>query len=204
MFHATGFILFPEKRQLVLKKLVQTCLLLRLSYEHNNHSKQYSLVLRDAKLSFKLKKGNFFTKSVDYCGHVTRFQVREIASDITDTITGVRSFTSLTEHCSAFKLCNVFHRFELNFARIAALANNKSRKGHPKTVGALTAKELSAMLELQKTGVVAMIVLPNTRWKGALDTSGCMVQVECVFIKKLLDGTTKRAETWLQSLTDSE
>lgn len=75
----------------------------------------------------------FFTETINYLGHDIHIRRLDIVADNTDSIRGLQEPTNFTELRSFLGSFNVFRRFALNIARLAASLNAKFRKDQPKT-----------------------------------------------------------------------
>lgn len=61
-----------------------------------NHVKQVLSILKDAGVTLKLMKCNFFTETIDYLGHVIRLRRLEIATHTTAAIKKLKLPTNIT------------------------------------------------------------------------------------------------------------
>lgn len=94
--------------------------------------------------TLKLKKCNLFTGTIVYIGQFVRPRRPAIGTYTIGAIEKLKASTNITKLHSYLGLCNVFHRFVHNFARIAAPLHQKLRKDHPKNFGVLLAEKLRA------------------------------------------------------------
>lgn len=147
----------------------------------------------NAGVTFKLKKCDSFTETINYQGHVIRPRGLEFASHTTDAIRELQPPTSLTELRSFFGLCTVFRRFVPQFVRVAVPLKRQLRKVQPSTFEPLNEEEMAALIALKKALVslssLAVFALPNFTSHVTLDTHACAVRVGCVLLQKQSDDT---------------
>ena len=75
--------------------------------DHFKHLGKILAILKEAGLSLKLKKCNFFTKIIDYLGHVIRPGKLEVAEKNTAALQGFKEPTTQTQLRSFLGMCNV-------------------------------------------------------------------------------------------------
>lgn len=110
--------------------------------EHKFHVRNILTFLRNAGVTFEFRNVDFFTKTIDYLGYVSRPRRIEIASPAKNVISGLQAPTNLKNLLFFLVLFNVFRQFFPNIARIAAPLKVKLRKDQPTTFGPLNNKEL--------------------------------------------------------------
>lgn len=64
--------------------------------EHIDHVRQFSKLMKDAGLTLKLKKGEFFTNPVDYLGHGIKSGCLAVSSPTIHAICSLESLSSIT------------------------------------------------------------------------------------------------------------
>lgn len=100
--------------QITIQKLVHVCKVL--------------MFLRNARVTIKVEKCQFFTKTIEFLEHVIRPRLLEIAWNTTNTISELQQPANLTELQTFLELCTVFRRLAPNFADMAAHLNTKLQK----------------------------------------------------------------------------
>ena len=106
--------------------------------EHLQHFRSVLQLLQTAGVSLRLDKCTFFTKSINYLGHVVRPGKLAAAMDTCKAVEGFPEPRTITDVRSFLGLCNVFRRFVKDFARIAAPLNAMLKKDRPATFDDLT------------------------------------------------------------------
>ena len=142
--------------------------------EHIDHLREVLAVLKEAGFSLKLKKCKFFSKSVDYLGHVIRPGRLEVATKKTEPVKCFEDSTMQTELRSFLGFCNVYRRFVPNFARTAAPLNAFRKKGCTTELPPFN-EEQSAAFELFKKALLSppILRLPRADLPYAVDTDAC-------------------------------
>ncbi len=87
--------------------------------------------MRKCGLSLKLKKSNFFCRSVHYLGHRITPGPLEVALKRKDTLEGFEFPTTLTQVRSFLGMCKVYRRFVKDVATIAGPLNDLLKNGMP-------------------------------------------------------------------------
>lgn len=121
----TNVILFSLKRHHALVYLYGVFDFSKTLAKHIENVRSFLTRVRDADVTLELKKGWFFTSSVNYLGHVTRARGLEIASHTPDAVSDLKTPTAVTDPESVLGLCNVFRRFVPGFVCVAAPLNKK-------------------------------------------------------------------------------
>ena len=173
--------------------------------EHIQHVEEVLRVLRDAGLSLKLEKCQFFTDTVDYLGHVIRPGVLEVAEKNTATIKGFENPKTQTCLRSFLGMCNVYRRFVPNFARVSAPLNKMLTKGEPYDLPAFTDEHKEAF-NLLKDALIAppILKLPRSDLPYSVDTDACDYQVGCALFQTYPDGTRHPVGFWSRTLAPAE
>ncbi|CAN8069905.1 unnamed protein product [Agarophyton chilense] len=106
--------------------------------KHLTHVRDIMTTLRDAGVSLKLKKSDFFTNTVKYLGHVIRPGRVAIEETRVKSLKEAKEPRTQTELRSFLGLANVYRRFIPHFADMAAPLNAILRKGQPTKLNPLT------------------------------------------------------------------
>lgn len=93
-----------------------------------SNPRQILPLLQDARVAVKLIKCNFFTKSIDFLGHVIHPQGMAIATHTTAAVKEQKLSTNISELCSFSGLCKVFHSFVPNLMPPSAPLNKFRRE----------------------------------------------------------------------------
>lgn len=77
-------------------------------------------LLKEAVVTMRLKRCVFFASRIDYSGRGYKPNRQELLNNTADAIRELTVPITVTELGPFFGLCDVFTRFDLNFARIAS------------------------------------------------------------------------------------
>lgn len=83
--------------QFILVYLEDMAVFWKSSSEHIKHIRNVLMLLQDAGVSFKLKKGEFFSSTISYLGRAILSDQLEVSSHTVDAIRYLRAPTALTE-----------------------------------------------------------------------------------------------------------
>lgn len=154
--------------------------------EHINHVKEVLSALHDAGASLKLKKCAFFTKSVQYLGHVIRPGRIEMANTNADAIEGFKEPITQSELRSFLGLCNVYRRFVPNFSRVAAPLNKLLTKEYQADLKPFKEEERKAFRLLKKALASPPILrLPREGLPYSVDTDACNTRLDVHYCKRI-------------------
>ena len=87
--------------------------------EHLQHIKTVFKKLRHAKLSMKLRKCHFFTKEIQYLGHILGIEGIKPVPAKTEAIRAMHPPVNLKQVCAFLGLVGYYRKFIKNFAKIA-------------------------------------------------------------------------------------
>jgi len=101
--------------------------------EHIAHVDHILNLLKKAGVSLKFRKSEFFKFSVDYVGYTTRLRKLEETQSGTAAFKHAEYPTTQNELRSYLGSCNIYRRFDNNFALIASPLTDFLCKGMQKT-----------------------------------------------------------------------
>ena len=158
--------------------------------EHVKHVQDVLTILQRAGISLKLKKCNFFTKAVDYLGHVIKPGRLEVATKNTAAIEGFREPETQTQLRSFLGLCNVYRRFVPNFARVSAPLNKLLKKEQGPKLEPFDDTERNAFKKLKEALASPPVLrLPQEQLPFSVDTdNACEYQIGCALMQLHEDG----------------
>ncbi|CAN8072599.1 unnamed protein product, partial [Agarophyton chilense] len=157
--------------------------------DHLEHVRDVMKILRDAGITLKLKKSEFFTDSVKYLGHIIRPGQLSINEVRVKSLKEAKHPKTQTELRSFLGLCNVYRRFVLNFADIATPLNRLLTKGQPVELEPFGDAEASAFTALLNAVTSPPILaLPNPGLPYEVDTDASANQVGCALFQSSEDG----------------
>jgi hypothetical protein len=158
--------------------------------EHLEHLDAVLCRLYHAGLSMNLKKCNFIQESVSYLGHVVYPGKFAVAAKNTHALRTAKPPKTQTELRSFLGLCNVYHRFVANFAKIAHPLNQLLRKGESPQLGELTQEQFEAFEKLrQKLLDPPILAFPRAEGNYTLDTDASNYQIGCTLLQDQPDGS---------------
>ena len=173
--------------------------------EHVKHVQDVLNILQRAGISLKLKKCNFFTKAVDYLGHVIKPGRLEVATKNTAAVEGFREPETQTQLRSFLGLCNVYRRFVSNFARVSAPLNKLLKKEQSPKLEPFTDDEWKAFHKLKEALASPPVLrLPRENLLFSVDTDACEYQIGCALMQLHEDGKRYPIGFWSRSLTPAE
>lgn len=127
---AMNVILSAVKWQFALMYLEDVVVVSRNPDEHIDHVWQVLTLFQHAAVTLKLKCESF-TKCTNYIGNVIGPGCLQGSSHTTDAISNLKLPKDVTVLRAFLNLCNLFMRFVLNIARMAAFIYNLLRKTRP-------------------------------------------------------------------------
>lgn len=202
---AADVILAKVKWTTALVYLDDVIVYSRTKEEHYEHLRTVLSLLKDAGVSLKFPKCQFFQDTCDYLGHTITPGKLQVASKCQDAIRKAFPPRTVKELQSFLGLCNVYRRFVPNFARIAAPLTKKLRKGEPQNFGDLDKAESEAYERLRDSMISPpVLALPRAGYSYTLDTDACDYQVGCVLLQEQPDKTLRPVGYWSRSLTKAE
>lgn len=171
---------------------------------HIEYVQRVVFLLHDAWVAEKLKKWNFFTRTMDNLCHVIRTPELEIVDHMMDLI---EDFEATNKHHQTLFVSRTMQLVccsMLRFARILAPQSQKLTKTQPTHFDALSADELKAIHRLQAKLASSLInALPYAESRYTLEIDACHVQKEAFFYrsypKKLSNLRGAGPSLWLKA-----
>jgi RNase H-like domain found in reverse transcriptase len=162
-------------------------------------------LLGNAGLSLELKKCHFFSKTVDYLGHVIRPGRLGVAEQNTTALKTAPLTRTQTELRSFLGLCDVYRRFVPWFSAIAAPLNALLCKGMSPQLGSLPPAAVAAFTELRDRLLTPQVLaLPRTAGRLWLDTDASDRQLGCYLLQDQPDGKPLPLGYWSRTLNSVE
>ena len=162
-------------------------------------------ILQEAGLSMNMRKCKFFSRTVDYLGHVVRPGRLAVAEKNTEAVRRAKYPSTQTELRSFLGTCNVYRRFVPNFAHVAAPLNQLLTKGQDSRLPSPTDEQIRAF-SLLKTALTTppVLQLPNPDLEFSVDTDASAYQVGCALFQNGPDGIRHPVGFWSRSLDERE
>lgn len=174
-------------------------------HQHIDRVQNFLSLLHCTAATFKLKKCEFYTDSIDFLGHVIHLRRLELASQTTNAICELQPSTNLTELRKILCFFNVFQRFVSSFAQIVAQLNQHLKNNQPSTFTPLNGNKLHVMKALKNAlKSLPILVLHYSGGHMTLEIDAYNVQIGYVLLQKKTEDTTKPVRYWSCSLFDAE
>ncbi|CAN8070297.1 unnamed protein product [Agarophyton chilense] len=160
--------------------------------DHLTHVRDVMTVLRDAGITLKLRKCEFFTDTGKYLGHVIRPGRLMIEQVHIKSLCEAKEPRTQTELRSFLGLVNVYRRFIPSLSDIAAPLNALLRKGQPLKLAPFTTDQSDSFRSLIKAVKTAPILsLPKPGLPYSIDTDASDHQVGCALFQTIPEGERK-------------
>ncbi|CAN8076686.1 unnamed protein product [Agarophyton chilense] len=173
--------------------------------KHLTHVRDIMTTLRDAGVTLKLKKCDFFTDKVKYLGHVIRLGLVTIEETCVKSLKEAKEPRTQTELRSFLGLANVYRRFIPHFADKAASLNALLRKGQPPKLDPLTPVQTESFNSHKDSVVSAPILsLPKPGRPFTVDTDASDYQVGCALLQTAPNRERRPVGYWSRSLNVHE
>ncbi|CAN8061906.1 unnamed protein product [Agarophyton chilense] len=162
-------------------------------------------LLAEAGVTLKLRKCVFFTRTVEYLGHIIGPGTLEVSPSNIRAVLEVKLPRSQTDVRSFIGLCNVYRRFVKGFAKIEAPLNKKLQKSEPEWFENLSNDEMDTFEELKRALLSPPILaLPKTGLPYTLDTDASHAQIGCYLIQEQHTGDKLPIEYWSRAMNEAE
>ena len=173
--------------------------------DHLSHLDEVLRLLKEAGVTLRLAKCDFFKAEVKYLGHVIRPGRLGMLRKNVEAIEKAEVPKTKTQMRSFLGMCNVYRRFIKGYARIAHPLSRRTSKDFPETWDDLSEEEITAFKTLKRCLVTAPILaLPREGHPYTLDTDASAYQVGCCLLQEQPDGNLLPVGYWSRSLTPAE
>lgn len=143
-----------------------------------------------------MKNCSFFSNTIDYRGSVIRPRKLKIDSHTTDSTTGLKPPTNISELHLSLDLCSVFQQLVLSFTHLAAPLNRNLQKDQPNEFGNLTAEEGAEMKKFKDRMIFSsLLALQYAKNHFRIDTYACNVYGGYILLQKQPGKTSNRLGT---------
>jgi len=131
-----------------------------------------------------MRKCKFFSRTVDYLGHVVRPGRLAVAEKNTEAVKKAVFPRTQKELRSFLGTCYVYRLFDPNFAHVAAPMNQLLTKGQDSKLEPQTLEQQQAF-DLLKESLSSppVLQLPNTDLEFSIDEDASKYQVGCAFFQ---------------------
>ena len=173
--------------------------------EHIDHVDEVLQTLREAGLTLKLKKCNFFVSSVNYLGHTIKPGRLEVANRNQEAIQQAKPPETKTQVRSFVGMCNVYRRFVPNFATVAAPLVELTKKEYPDKLPKLNEEQLRSFEKLKQMLLQPPVLrLPKEGLPYSVDTDASNSQIGCALFQTHDDKKRYPIGYWSRTLSNAE
>jgi len=173
--------------------------------EHNVHVDRVLRPLRDAGVTLRLPKCRFFRTTVEYIRHEIKPGRLRVMDAHTRALRERHFLTTRTQVRSSLGMCNVFHRFVLSFARMAAPLTDLMGSTAPVVVPPETLLQQQAFDRLKEALTTPpSLAVPRQGRNYVLDVVACGTQVGSTLLQEQDDGKLRRFAYISRRLAASE
>jgi len=202
---ALDILLAGVKWQFCLVYLDDVIIFSETEEKHISHVDNVLQILHQAGVTLKLKKSEFFRKSVDYLGHRLRPGKLAILDSGTEALREAQYPRNQTQLKSYLGSCNVYRRFVKNFAKVAAPLTDLLKKGLPFELEAPTQEQLDSFNRLRDALLNPPILrLPKPGIPYVLDVDASKAQLGCTLLQQQEDGILHPVGYWSRTMTDAQ
>ena len=173
---------------------------------HKRHAAEIITLLQASGLPLKLRKCKFFSKTVDYLGHVVRPGRLAVAEKNTAAVKRATYPTTRTQMRSFLGMCNVYRRFVPNSAGGAAPLTQYTSKNGPNSLLPPSDNELRAF-ELLKNALTSppILSLPGPDLPYSVDTDASRSQIGAAFFQEFGEDRLRHPiGFWSHALSETE
>ena len=202
---ALDIILSGVRWQICLVYLDDVIVFSRTHAEHVEHLDTVLTLLRNAGVSLKLKKCQFFRTEVEYLGHVIGPGTLRVSAKSTEALRACAFPKSLTQVRSFLGACNVFRRFVKDFSKIARPLTTMTRKDASPDFANPSDEQLRAFETLkERLTSPPVLALPKIGRPYVVDTDASAYQLGCALLQQQDVDVWKPVGYWSYTLTDTE
>lgn len=172
--------------------------------DHIDHVDEILTSLNQAGITLKIKKCKFFTKTVEYLGHIIMPGKLEIDHAHTASLREALPPTNKSELRSFLGLCNVYRRFVENFAHKAGCLHTLLQKHSPEQFS-LNNEQLGAFRNLIDVILSPpALSLPQLNLPYSVDTDASAYGLGCSLHQTSPTGARNTIGYWSRSLVPAE
>ena len=151
--------------------------------EHIRHVDEILTALGEASVTLNIEKCKFFTKTVEYLGHIIKPGTLEVDSANTQSLRQAGPPTTRTGLKSFLGLCNVYRKFIRNFSKTAGPLNELLKKNSPDKFE-LNEKQIEAFRTLiDQVLSPTVLALPRKDLPFSLDTDASNYGIGCALFQ---------------------
>ena len=173
--------------------------------DHVEHVREVLNALHEAGVTLKLRKCEFFKKSVRYLGHVISPGKLEIDKARTKALLEATHPTNQSELRSFLGCCNVYRRFIRDYTKIAAPLYAKLKKGQPIKLEPFDDESCKAFETLiSSLTSPPVLALPRADLPYSIDTDASEYQVGVALFQHLPNGDRQPIGFWSRTLQAAE
>ena len=173
--------------------------------DHLKHLEEVFRLLKEAGVTLRLKKCDFFRAEVKYLGHIIRPGRLGILRKNVEAIKKAMPPRMKTQMRSFLGMCKVYRRFIKGYAKITHPLSRKRSKEFPETWDDLLEEEMTAFRKLKRALLTAPILaLPREGYPYTLDTDASAYQIGCCLLQEQPDGYLLPVGYWSRSLSPAE
>jgi len=186
---ALDIILSGVKWQSCLIYLDDVLMYSKTEEEHIGHVDHVLRLPREANVTLRLPNCRFFRTTVEYLGHEIKPGRLGVMDAHTRALREARFRTARTHVRSFVGMCNVFRRFVLNFARMAAPLTDLMGSRAPVLVPPATPLQQQAFDRLKEAlKTPPVLALPRRGRKYIVDVDACGTHVGAALLQEQDDG----------------
>lgn len=172
--------------------------------EHIKHVDEVLTCLSSAGITLKISKCKFFTKTVEYLGHIVKPGTLEIDQANAKSLREALPPTTRTQLRSFLGLVNVYRRFIPKFSTVAGPLNALLKKDAPLNFE-LDEDQLKAFRTLIDAVLSPeVLALPAKDLPYSVDTDASKYGIGCTLFQTHPDNERKPIGFWSRSLNDAE
>ena len=202
---ALDIILAGYRWQTCLVYLDDVIVFSRNEEDHIRHVREVLTALRDAGVTLKLRKCEFFTTSVKYLGHIIRPGRLEIDLARTAALKQAHHPKDQSELRSFLGCCNVYRRFIRDYTKMAAPLYAKLKKGEAVILDPFNEESDAAFRNLiEAVTNPPVLALPRADLPYSIDTDASAYQLGVALFQQPPEGPREPIGYWSRTLQAAE